>query len=93
MDNAVLVAVITAGLSLVGTIITVLTSNRSTLAAISEQSKLADKEMRGQIAVIEEKIDTLSARVDQHNKVVERTYKLESKVAVLEAIEGGKTHD
>ena len=90
MDNAVLVAIITAGVSLIGTIITVVTANKSTLAAMSEQSKLADKDLKGQIAVIEEKIDTLSARVDKHNNLIDRTYKLETKVAVLETLEGGK---
>ena len=89
MDNTVLVAVITAGVSLVGTIITVVAANRSTLSAMSEQSKLADEKIQGKIAVIEEKIDTLSTGVDKHNNLVERTYNLEKTVAVLEA-EGGK---
>ena len=86
--DAIVVAIITASLSLVGTIITVVASNRNTLAAMSEQSKLSDKEIQGKIAVIEQKIDTLSTRVDKHNNLVERTYNLESKVAVLEAVEG-----
>ena len=85
MDNAVLVAIITAGVSLVGTIITVVTANKQTLAAMSEQSKLADEKIQGQIAVIESKIETLSNRVEKHNSMVERTYNLESRVSVLEA--------
>lgn len=35
-----------------------------------------------QIALIEQKIDTLSERVDRHNNVIERTYKLEQLTAV-----------
>ena len=85
MDNAVLVAIITAGVSLIGTVITVVTTNKSTLAAMSEQSKLADERIQGQIAVIDEKIETLSSRVEKHNSMVERTYNLESRVSVLEA--------
>lgn len=38
-----------------------------------------------QLAVIEERINELSKKVDKHNQVVERTYKLETKVGVLEA--------
>ena len=34
------------------------------------------------IAVTNEKIDTLSARVERHNNVIERTYKLETEMAV-----------
>lgn len=83
--NEVLVAIITAGVSLVGTIITVVMTNRSTLAAMSEQSKLADEKINGQINVIQTEIQTLSDRVEKHNSMVERTYNLESRVAVLEA--------
>lgn len=37
-----------------------------------------------QIAIIELKIDTLSERVDKHNSVIERTFKLEQQTAVHE---------
>ena len=84
METSVLVAIITAGVSLIGTVITVLMANRQTLAAMSEQSKLTDENIKGKISVIETKIDELSKRVDKHNQMVERTYNLESRVAVLE---------
>lgn len=84
METSVLVAIITAGVSLIGTVITVLMANRQTLATISEQSKLTDENIKGKISVIETKIDELSKRVDKHNQMVERTYNLESRVAVLE---------
>lgn len=84
MDTNVIVAIITAGVSLIGTVITVLMANRQTLAAMSEQSKLTDENIKGKISVIETKIDELSKRVDKHNQMVERTYNLESRVAVLE---------
>ena len=83
--DAVIVAIITAGLSLVGTIITVLSANRSTIAAMSEQSKVSDEKINGQIAVIQQEIKTLSDRVDKHNNLVERTYNLESRMKVVEA--------
>ncbi len=89
MESSVLVAIITAGISLIGTVITVITTNKSTLAAMSEQSKLADERIQGQISVIDEKIETLSSRVEKHNSMVERTYNLESRVAVLEAVNSG----
>lgn len=37
-----------------------------------------------QIALIEQKIDTLSERVERHNGVIERTYKLEKDSALHE---------
>ena len=84
MDTNVIVAIITAGVSLIGTVITVLMANRQTLAAMSEQSKLTDENIKGKISVIETKIDELSKRVDKHNQMVERTYSLETRVSVLE---------
>ena len=35
-------------------------------------------------AVMEMKIDQLSEKVDKHNQVIERTYKLEQDVAVIQ---------
>lgn len=88
MDSAIMVAIITGAISLLGTIITVTMANKQTLATLSEQSKLADENIKGKIGVLEEKIDTLSKRVEKHNSMVERTYDLESRVSVLEAKKG-----
>lgn len=84
MDSAILVAVITAGVGLVGTIITVLAANKSTLSAMSEQSKLADEKIQGQINVIQTEIKTLSDRVEKHNSIIERTFHLEERMSVQE---------
>ena len=84
MDTPVLVAIITGAISLFGTIITVLTANKATLAALSEQSKLADADLKGKISVIETEIKDLSKKVEKHNSVLERTYNLETRVTVLE---------
>lgn len=88
MDSAIMVAIITGAISLLGTIITVTMANKQTLATLSEQSKLADENINGKIKVIETKIDTLNQRVEKHNSMVERTYDLESRVSVLEAKKG-----
>lgn len=37
------------------------------------------------IALVDEKISTLSDRVERHNNVIERTYALETRVGVLES--------
>lgn len=84
MSEGILVAVITGAISLIGTVITVLMANRSTLSAMSEQSKIADEKIQGQINVISHDIKTLSDRVDKHNNLVERTYNLEARMDVAE---------
>ena len=88
MESSIWVAIITGLISLIGTIITVTMANKQTLNTLSEQSKLADEKINGKIGVIEEKIDTLSKRVEKHNSMVERTYNLETRVAVLEDRKG-----
>lgn len=81
MSEAVIVAIITGGLSLVGTIITVLVANRQTIATLDKRSELADKELDGKLetwkAVTDAKIDELGRKVEKHNNLIERTYKLE----------------
>lgn len=88
--NEIVATVITAVVSLAGTIITVVLANKSTLAALDKKSELSDAEIKGQIDVIKEEIKTLSDRVEKHNSMVERTYNLESRVAVLEATKAGQ---
>ena len=84
MNTAIIVAIITGAISLTGTIITVVMANKQTLAALSEQSKLADADIKGKIGVIEAEIKDLSKKVEKHNSVLERTYNLETRVTVLE---------
>ena len=84
MSDSILVALITGGLALVGTIITVYVTHKSTLAELDKRSELSDEKIQGQINVIKTEIQTLSNRVEKHNQIVERTYKLEERMAVAE---------
>lgn len=84
--NEIVVALIAGGVSLVGTIITVVVTSRQTIAALDKSSAIADENMQGQINNIHTEIKNLSDRVDKHNNLIERTYALEAKVAVLEAV-------
>ena len=70
--NAVIVAFITGGLSLIGVIITNVTSNRK----IEHQLEVA-------MAVTNTKLEDLTKQVEKHNQVIERTYKLEQAVEDL----------
>ena len=84
MDNAVVVALITGGVSLVGTVITVIAANRSTIAAMDKKSDVNDTRIQGQIDVIHQEIKTLSERVEKHNSIVERTFRLEERMSLNE---------
>ena len=84
MSDAIIVAQLSGGMTLIGTIITVVLSHRSTISTLEKNSELADQQIKGEIGVVNEKIEELSRRVEKHNQVVERTYAQEQKAAVME---------
>lgn len=73
MDSAIWVSIITGTLSLVGIIITNVSSNRK----IEHQLEVS-------MAVTNTKLEALTKQVEKHNQVVERTFKLEQAVADLQ---------
>lgn len=72
MGEAVLVAIITGGLTLIGTIITVLATSRK-----------AASDMKVSQAVMEEKIADLTREVRKHNNFAERVPVIEEKIKVI----------
>lgn len=84
MSEAVIAAIATAVLSLIGTVITVLAANKQTLAALDKKSELSDAKLEAELrkhqAVTDTKIDELTKKVEKHNNLIERTYKLEGEM-------------
>jgi predicted nucleic acid-binding Zn-ribbon protein len=80
MSDAIIVALITGGITLIGIIV----SHFGTISQMEKKSELSDEAIKGQINVIDEKISALSDRVERHNKVIERTYALENRMGVAE---------
>lgn len=79
MSEAVVVALITGGLSLIGIIITSARSNQQLFAKLDKQSELSDAKLDKEIAVIKTEITTLSEEVRKHNAFAERIPALEEK--------------
>lgn len=84
MSDPVIVALIAGGVSLVGTIITVLVANKQTIDAMDKKSELSDAKLDAKLekhqAVTDTKIDELTHKVEKHNNMIERTYKLEGEM-------------
>ena len=80
MSEAIIVALISGGVTLAG----IIASHLSTINKLDKQSAVADEKINGKINVLQADIRTLSNRVEAHNKVVERTYQLERRADVLE---------
>lgn len=78
-------AIIVAAIALVGEVIIAAITHSGLVAKLDKQSEVADTKMRGDMAVMEEEISNLRKEVQKHNSLIERTYKLEERVSVLEA--------
>lgn len=79
LSEAVIVALITGGLSLIGIIITSVRSNQQLFAKLDKQSELSDAKLDKEIAVVKTEITTLSEEVRKHNDFAERIPALEEK--------------
>lgn len=84
MSEAIIVALITGACAIAANLIISKQSNRDLYAKLDKQSEVTDAKIQGQIDVIKADIRTLSNRVEAHNNVIERTYKLEGAVSELQ---------
>ena len=71
IDTSIVTALITAGVTLIGTTITVAGGNKKISNELDKHNAIQD-----------ERISELTRRVELHNQVVERTYRLESDARV-----------
>ena len=72
MSEAVMVALITGGISLIGTVLTILATTKKT-----------EENMRIQMAVTEQKIVDLTREVRKHNGFAERLPVVEEQIKVI----------
>lgn len=80
MNEAVIVALI----ALAGQIIIAIVSNNGIVAKLDKRSEVADTKIHGEIDVIKNEVKGLRDEVQKHNGLIERTYKLEERVALNE---------
>ena len=84
MNDAVLVALITGGLSLIGVVITnVVTSNKSRQTILSEFQKAKADTEKAQ-AITDTKLQNLTDEVRTHNGFAQKIPKLEARIDNLE---------
>lgn len=80
MSDAVIVAIITGAISLLGAFISSRKSTSDMFAKLDKQSELSDAKLDREIAVVKTEITALSQRVTLHNNMIERVYKLEGRM-------------
>ena len=79
MSEAVVVALITGGLALIGVWLTNRKSTADLFAKLDKQSELSDAKLDKEIAVVKTEISALSEEVRKHNAFAERIPALEEK--------------
>lgn len=72
MTEGIIIAIITAGLSLVGVVITVVYGNNKTAKTVKAQTDLTLY-----------RIEQLEKKQDKHNTLIERMYAVEEKIDLL----------
>ena len=83
MTDAIIVALITVAGSIIAQMIIARSNNQTLYAKLDKQSELSDEKIQGEINVLKADIRTLSNRVEAHNQVIDRTYRLETRADVL----------
>lgn len=85
MSDAVIVALITVTANIILQVVLAAAQSKDLLAKLQAESELADERIKSEIkannALIYEKIDELSRRVEKHNTVIDRVYALETQTA------------
>ena len=79
MSEAVITALITGGLALIGVWLTNRKSTADLFAKLDKQSELSDAKLDKDIAVVKTEIENLSNEVRKHNAFAERIPILEEK--------------
>lgn len=82
MSETILVAFITAGLALVGTIITVLASNKKTTEAVQSAMQTAQAVTDTKLEQLSEEVTQLRADVRAHNEYGRKIPVLEEQIKV-----------
>ena len=84
MTEAIIVALITAASAVVCHIVIASNSRKTMQQAQYDSQKTIQQAQYDSQKLIEYKIDKLSERVDKHNSVIARTYKLEQDYALID---------
>lgn len=84
MSEAIIVALITGTCAIIAQLVISRSSSEKLITTLDKQSEISDEKIHGEIDVIKAQIKSLSDKVDAHNRMVERTYKLEQQAAVAE---------
>lgn len=82
MSEAIIVAILTGGLSLLGVVYANRRSSAELYARLDKQSELSDEKLKRDIAVVQTHIEELTREVRAHNDFAQRVPVLEEQIRV-----------
>lgn len=88
MSDVVIAAAVGGAFALAGNVVALIVTHAKTVAAIKAESDMSDAKLSAELekhqAVTDTKIDELTRKVERHNSIIERTYRLEGAVTELQ---------
>ena len=84
MNETIIVAIIAALGAIIGQWILGKQNAKELYAKLDKQSEIADEKLKARMDVFQADLRTLSNRVQEHNKLIDRTYKLEQNSSRLD---------
>ena len=82
MSDAIIVALITGGVSLAGIIVTAIINQRKITSEFERQSALSDARLEKAQAITDTKLDELTREVREHNNFARRVPVIEEQIKV-----------
>ena len=80
MSEAVIAALITGACAIVAQMVISHNSTQKLYSELDKRMELSDKEIQGKMNVIDTKMENLTEKVEKHNSVMERTFRLEEQM-------------
>jgi len=82
MSEAVIAALITGACAIVAQMMISHSSSQKLYSELDKRMELSDTQIQGKIDVINTKIGNLTEKVEKHNSLMEKTYRLEEQMKV-----------
>lgn len=82
MSEAVIAALITGACAIAAQMVISHSSSAKLYSELDKRMQLSDTEIKGKMDVINTKIVNLTEKVEKHNSIMEKTYRLEEQMKV-----------
>lgn len=83
MSEGVIAALITGACAIIAQMLISHNSSQKLYAELDKRMELSDSQIKGKMDVTNTKISNLTEKVEKHNSIMERTFRLEEQMKVV----------